>query len=56
MKKDTSKWCDFHKIPWHNIYEWRTKQSLVAELKTSKLDPDSDSNSEMDKGKQIIDT
>ena len=56
MNKDTGKWYDFHKIPWHNTDECHTKQSLVAEMKSSELDPDSDSNSKMDKGKQIIDT
>jgi hypothetical protein len=24
-KKDTEKWCDFHKIPWHNTDECRSK-------------------------------
>jgi hypothetical protein len=37
MKKDTRKWCDFHKIPWHNTDEFLSKQSLVAELK--EIDP-----------------
>ena len=24
-KKDTGKWCEFHKSPWHNIDECRSK-------------------------------
>jgi hypothetical protein len=55
MKKDTSNWRDFHKIPWHNTDECHTKKSLVVEMKSSELDLDSDSDSEMDKGKEIID-
>ena len=26
MKKDTGKWCDFHKIPYHNTDEYCTKK------------------------------
>jgi hypothetical protein len=55
MKKDTEKWCDFYKIPWHNIVDCRSKKSLVVEVKASESDADSDSDSELEKGRQIID-
>jgi hypothetical protein len=55
MKKDIGKWCDFHKIPLYNTNECHTKQSLVVELKNSKLDPDSNSDLDTGKGKHIID-
>jgi hypothetical protein len=35
-KKDIGKWCDFHESPWQNIVDFRSKQSLVAEVKASK--------------------
>ena len=54
-KKDTGKWCDFQKSPWHNTNECRTKKSLVAEMKALELDLYSNSDSKMDKGNQIID-
>jgi len=55
-KKDTGKRCEFHKSPWHNTDECRSKQSLVAKIKALESDPDSDSDSEPnvtanDKGK-----
>jgi hypothetical protein len=54
-KKETEKWCDFHKIPWHNTDECRSKQSLVAEIKDKESNPDSKSDSENTGKRQIID-
>ena len=58
MKKDTGKWCEFHKSPTHKASECQTKQSLVAKLKASELDACSDPELQPDKGngkgKQII--
>jgi hypothetical protein len=53
-KKDTGKWCEFHKIPWHNIDECRSKQSLVVELKASDSKAGYESESDPNKGKSII--
>jgi hypothetical protein len=54
-KKDTEKWCKFHKIPWHNTDECRSKQSLVAEIKGKEPNPDSEYDSENNGKGQIID-
>jgi hypothetical protein len=54
MKKDTGKWCEFHKIPWHNTDECHSKQSLVVEMKASESDPGSNSDSEPDKGSRSL--
>jgi hypothetical protein len=48
------KWCEYHKIPWHNTEECRSKQSLVLELKYSESEEDSDSESNPKNGKRII--
>jgi hypothetical protein len=55
MKKDTEKWCDFHKIPWHNTDECRSKHSLVAEIKDKDPNTNLESNYENIGKRQIID-
>ena len=59
LKKDTRKWCEFHKSPTHNPSEFWTKKALVAELKASEsdacFDPEPEPNKGNGKGKQIID-
>ena len=54
-KKGIGKWCDFHKSPWHNTIDFHSKQSLVVEVKASESDAGSDSESELERGRQIID-
>ena len=58
-KKDTGKWCEFHKSSTHNISECWAKQSLVAKMWASDSYACSTSKSEPDKGnykgKLIID-
>jgi hypothetical protein len=51
MKKDTGKWCEYHKISLRNIEECRSKKSLVDELKDSELEVDSGSESNLEGGK-----
>jgi hypothetical protein len=55
MKKNTRKWCEYHKSPWHNTDECRSKKSLVVELKASESKVDYVSESNPKGGKQIID-
>jgi len=50
------KWCEYHKIPWHNTEECRSKNSLVARLKASEIEEDYDSASNLEGGKRIIDS
>jgi hypothetical protein len=55
-KKDTEKWCDFHKRTWHNTDECRSKQSSVVEIKDKDLNPDSEFDYENTGKGRIIDT
>jgi hypothetical protein len=42
MKNDTGKWCDFHKIPFHNTDEFHLKESFVVEIKDNEPNPNSE--------------
>jgi hypothetical protein len=55
MKKDTGKWCEYHKIPWHNTEQCRSKKSLMVEMKASESEANFDFESNPEGGKQIID-
>jgi hypothetical protein len=50
-KKDTGKWCDFYKSPWHNTADCHSKQSLVVEVKASESYADYDSKLEPERGR-----
>jgi hypothetical protein len=54
-KKETEKWCEYHKIPWSNTEECFSKQSLVVEIKAFKSEDNFDFESNPEGGKQIID-
>jgi hypothetical protein len=54
-KKDIKKWCNFHKIPWHNTTDCHSKKSLVAEVKSFESDADFDSETKLEWGRCIID-
>jgi hypothetical protein len=56
QRRTLERFHKFQKIPWHNTDECHSKQSLLDETKASRLDVDSDSDSELENGKQIIDT
>ena len=60
MFKDIVKWCEFHKIPYHNVDECHSKQSLVENIKSSKpylnTEPYLEPNvAVIEMGKKIID-
>jgi hypothetical protein len=55
MKKDTRKWHDFHKSPWHNTVDCRSNKSLVAEVKSIESYVGFNSESEPEKEIWIID-
>ena len=54
-KKDTRKWYDFHKIPWKNTDECRSKKSLLVEIKDKEPNLDSKYDYENNGKGKIID-
>jgi hypothetical protein len=54
-KKYTRKWCDFHKIHWHNTADCRAKKSLVVEVKAYESNVGFNFDSEPERGRRIID-
>jgi hypothetical protein len=51
MKKDIEKWCNFHKSLWHNTIDYRSKKSLVVDVKAYESDVGFESESEPEKGR-----
>jgi hypothetical protein len=54
-KKDTEKWFNFHKSPWHNTIDCHSKHLLVAEVKSFESDVGYDFELEIERGRWIID-
>jgi hypothetical protein len=52
--KDMGKWCDHHKIHWHNDDEYCTRQSLLLKLKALGSNSTLMPHDSMDKGKYTI--
>ena len=55
IKKDMGKWFEFHKCSPHNTHECCTSKSFVVELKALESYAGSESEPDLNKGKQIID-
>jgi hypothetical protein len=54
MKKDTWKWCEFHKIPYNDIDECHSKKSLMSEMKASESKLGFEYELDLDNGKWSI--